>query len=332
MIRQLLHIVLGFTIGVFAFVFLTYGDLFLMSQKFSLICAGLSGIIISYLIPFVSFQIGKWFKWQENLGVTLLTSLIANSLIFFTILMTILWGAKKFYSNDIAALSEGVIIKMAIFSLMVMLIYSILYYAYQSFRYFHSVSLESLMLETKQIDLQLMALKAQLSPHFLFNSLNTISSLIQEGEDLSEKYIRNLAQVYQYTLPSFDRKVVRFEEEWTYVEANINLLRTRFGEYLTISLDEDEELMSIYMLPLTLQLLVENVMKHNLIDQDNPVKITLRKEGNWWMITNNKTLKPQNIASFKMGLDNIVERYALICDKKVKIVNETDFTVKIPLL
>ncbi|MEQ8240795.1 MAG: histidine kinase [Cyclobacteriaceae bacterium] len=332
MIRQLLHIVLGFTIGVFAFIFLTFGDLFLMSQKFSLICAGLSGIILSYLVPLVSFQIGKWFKWQENFGITLLSSLIANSLIVFAVLMVIIFGAKKIYPDDLEAVSQGVFIKMAIFSLLIMLIYSILYFAYQSFRYFHSVSLESLMLETQQIDLQLMALKAQLSPHFLFNSLNTISSLINEGDDLSEKYIRNLAQVYQYTLPSFDRKVVRFEEEWAYVEANINLLKTRFGEHLTISLENEKELMSINLLPLTLQLLVENVMKHNLIDEDNPVNIRIRKEGNWFIISNNKTLKPQNVASFKMGLDNIIDRYALINEKKVGIINGKEFTVKIPLL
>ncbi|MEQ8470285.1 MAG: histidine kinase [Marinoscillum sp.] len=332
MTRHLLHFVMGFIMGSMAFVYLTYSQPTWTERSELIVFAGILGVIISYIIAFTSNQIGQGIRWKENPGLSLLISLAANFVLISGLLGGFMYFSQSVYQDSIEELTQSDFTKVGILSFLAMLIYCIIYFAYRSFRYFQSASLDNIQLETRQIDLQLMALKAQLSPHFLFNSLNTISSLIYERQDLAEPYIRNLAQVYQYTLPSYDRKLVSFEEEWQYVKANNDLLKTRFGENLSIILEDEAKLYEVNLPPLTLQLLVENVMKHNQIDEENKVSITLKNEGKWWSVTNNKTRAPANVFSFKIGLENIIGRYELLTDRKVKVVDEDCFTVKLPVL
>lgn len=332
MTRHLLHVIFGSLAGTLTVVFLTYSDSH-FSESYSLyVYSGILGIFLSYILEYSSTQLSKWLHWKRSPGMALFGSLLLN---FLIVCFSLIGFAKLFELGDSgssAGLIADIYIKVAILSFLMMIVYSILYLAYRSFRYYQTASLDSIQLETRQIDLQLMALKAQLSPHFLFNSLNTISSLIYDKQDLAEQYIRNLAKIYQYTLPSYERKVVRFEEEWGYVKANNDLLKTRFGECLFIVLENEEALAPVNLPPLTLQLLVENVLKHNQIDGQNTVTITIRRDGRWWEITNNKTSTPKSVSSFKIGLENIVDRYALLTDSKVRIIDEQNFTVKLPVL
>ena len=131
------------------------------------------------------------------------------------------------------------------------------YYAYAT------VQIEAVKYERKQIDLQLRALKSQLSSHFLFNNLNTISSLAHNDAQQAETYIRGLANIYNYTLNSYHEKLVPFEDELQVVMAYLHMIQTRFGNSFHYTVDIPEHVKASRIPPLTLQMLIENAVKHN---------------------------------------------------------------------
>lgn len=312
----------------FTFLFYSEPDLW-NAYSHEIIGAGIVGILAAYLLSFVSNALARAIPMQQQTGLGLLASLLLNSILVYSLSAAYVY----LYGFSLAGtVAIDVYIKLAIVDFIVTLIYSVVSLLIRSHYQLQQSTLDSVKLETRQIDLQLTALKAQLTPHFLFNSLNTISSLLHKDVSASEQYIRNLASVYQYTLPSYDKRLVAFEEEWAFVKANLDLMLVRFGGSLSVQLEEETDIRSICMPPLTLQLLIENALKHNLIDTDHPLQITVSRQGNWWMVANNKTKAPQQVQSFKVGLDNIRERYQLLGRRAIQVMDDEQFTVKLPVL
>lgn len=313
---------------IFAFLFYNEPELWPpFGRTFPL--SGLVGFLLTYLLVTVSDFTARLTHWKRQPGFSVMVSVILNTIIVFgvaSVFLFLFYG--KYLGLDIAG---GVYAKLAIISFVVVLLYSVAYLVISSYQYLQVSTLETIQLEAKQVDLQLTSLKSQLTPHFLFNSLNTISSLLYKSPETTETYIRNLAKIYQYTLPAYDKKLVPFNEEWEYVQANLELLSVRFGDALVVELENETQLYEINMPPLTLQLLIENALKHNRISRENPLKVMISRKGQWWQVVNNITEKPQKVSSFKVGLRVIKERYELL-GLKVKVSRNESFTVKLPVL
>ncbi len=189
-------------------------------------------------------------------------------------------------------------------------------------------------LAKENIQSQLEVLKSQVDPHFLFNSLNTLAALIDEHNEPAQKYLEQLSDVYRYVLVSKDKTTVTLEEELAFVESYIYLNKARFRGNLQVENNISPEYYRCLVAPLSLQMLIENAIKHNIISKDKPLTIKLfPEEDNYITIQNNIQEKTVLEKSTKVGLQNIINRYGFLTTKKIQILNTNDlFTVKIPLI
>jgi len=183
---------------------------------------------------------------------------------------------------------------------------------------------------------QFEALKNQVSPHFLFNSLSILSSLVHVDANLSEKFIDQLSKAYRYILEQKDNETVSLKTELDFLNAYAFLLKIRFENKFDVRISiTDQEAEKFRIAPLTLQLLIENGVKHNRMSEKEPLVITILTGDDYLVVVN--PLRPRSegeiITSTGIGLANIKNRYEILTKKPLQIVQEDGlFTVKIPLL
>ena len=188
--------------------------------------------------------------------------------------------------------------------------------------------------EEASIKAQYVALQNQLNPHFLFNSLNTLISEIEYSPRNAVLFTQRLSDVYRYILQSQQQRLVTLKSELSFIDSYIFLHKVRLGDCIRIDNKVELHNYDLKLPSLALQLLVENVIKHNIINMDYPMKILIDYEQQSGMlaVTNEIRVKP-NVATTGMGLKNLSIRYRLICDKNILIDSNTNyFTVKVPLL
>ncbi|MDA9087376.1 2TM domain-containing protein [Polaribacter sp.] len=177
------------------------------------------------------------------------------------------------------------------------------------------------------------SLKNQLDPHFLFNSLNVLTSLIGENPAQAERFTTKLSKVYRYVLEQRNKDLVPIEEELKFAKTYMELLGMRFEEAVQFNIPDTISNNELKIVPLSLQLLLENAVKHNVVSTSKPLTINIYEEGSYLIITNNVNPKQAIGKSTKIGLQNIADRYGLITDKGVKIENNNKtFKVSLPLL
>lgn len=293
-----------------------------------------AGVAITFMASFSMQFLNRYLSWRKNAGarlfVGILAQLVASIMIMIVGLKLYRFLLGETYVN--AEVQTQLFIKAGILLLILILLYHIIYFALYSWNQYANAQIERLSVERKQIDLQLKALKAQLSPHFLFNSLNAISSLVETNPIMAEEFIRKLAKLYQYTLESYEKPWVSLQEELSFVQAYQYLLHTRFKDALSVRIDVPEEMLQKSVPPLTLQMLVENAVKHNQMSAEQPLQVDISMLDQWISVSNNITEAPINASSFQIGLSNIRERYRILADKEVEVVSGDSFTVKLPIL
>ena len=177
------------------------------------------------------------------------------------------------------------------------------------------------------------ALKNQLDPHFLFNSLNVLTSLIEENPDNAQKFTTSLSKVYRYVLEQKNKELVTVDEELQFAKTYMSLLKMRFEDSIVFDMPENASNPESKVVPLALQLLLENAVKHNMVTSNKPLHIRIYEESNSLVVENN--LQPKQIVkkSSGVGLSNIMQRYQLLTNKKVNITKEAKrFAVAIPML
>ncbi len=176
------------------------------------------------------------------------------------------------------------------------------------------------------------SLKDRLNPHFLFNNLSVLKSLIKYNPDAAEGFTQNFTNVYRYLLDSHNDKTVTLQKELKFLESYIALHQERIGEGLKISIQIDEALVQKKIPPMTLQLLVENAIKHNICNTLHPLKIQIFSKENILNVRNNLNLK-ESTYSTHTGLQSLIQQYQLLADIKVAVIKSDNyFTVRIPLL
>lgn len=177
------------------------------------------------------------------------------------------------------------------------------------------------------------SLKNQLDPHFLFNSLNVLTSLISENPNQAEKFTTKLSKVYRYVLEQKDKDLITLEEELKFAKSYMELLKMRFEDGINFHIPETVSNPELKIVPLSLQLLLENAVKHNVITSSNPLEINIYEKNGYLFIENNINKKQSIEKSTKVGLKNINQRYSLISKDKVVVTdNDNIFRVKLPLL
>ena len=177
-------------------------------------------------------------------------------------------------------------------------------------------------------------LKHQVSPHFLFNSLNTLDGLIcDEQNDRASSFTHKLAGVYRYMLKSEDEMIVSLKDELVFVRMYVDLLKERFPVGFIVETDVPEESMARYVLPCSIQLLIENATKHNAVSEDNPLIIKVEVQGENILVTNNIVPKMTTVPSTGLGQKYIRQMYLDLTGKQIRIErNEKIYRVTLPLI
>jgi sensor histidine kinase YesM len=201
------------------------------------------------------------------------------------------------------------------------------------------ISKEREELKKAHLQSQLDSLKTQVSPHFLFNSLNTALSLIRTSPDKAEKFLLELSSVYRYLLQTSENQMTSLQQELQFTHSYFHLLKTRFGDAIQLEIDVDDESLHYQLPSLTLQLLLENAVKHNVVSMSKPLTISLRTdkqskdEAVFLTVQNNLQRKTQAVPSHKMGLNNILSKFRLLNHEEVIVTDKDNhFTVILPLL
>lgn len=185
----------------------------------------------------------------------------------------------------------------------------------------------------KSANAQFESLKNQLDPHFLFNSLNVLSSLIDENPHQAQKFTASMSKIYRYVLEQKDKELVTVEDEMEFAKTYCDLLKTRFEDSVDFVFEVNKEDYRKYVVPLSLQLLLENCIKHNFATSSKPLVIRIFSEGDILCIENNLQVREQIKESSGIGLANIVQRYSLLTKRNVFIEKSEDyFKVKLPML
>ena len=197
-----------------------------------------------------------------------------------------------------------------------------------------TAAIESEQLKTERYAQQYQSLKDQLNPHFLFNSLNVLSNLVYDNPDTASKFIRQLSKIYRYVLDVQQEELVPLQNELEFAENYLSLQKIRFEDGLQYNIAIDKNKAG-FVPPLSLQLLLENAIKHNIASMANPLQIDIKLDGNTLVVKNNlqaKSSLPEE-ESAGIGLSNIRKRYELLSGENMTVNDENGyFIVRLPLL
>lgn len=196
----------------------------------------------------------------------------------------------------------------------------------------HEMRLEKEQLQNENLMVRYEALEHQLDPHFLFNSLNTLSGLIGNDDQSAQQYLMRLASTYRYIMQA--KRLVDLEKELAFVDSYCQMMQIRYGDNLRIVKQIDPRYLHWQILPISLQQLVENAIKHNVISDRHPLTITLETTGRGtFLVTNPIQNKKEPADGTGLGLVNLSKRYSLICHREIVIADTGNiFTVEVPLI
>ncbi|MEO0526145.1 MAG: histidine kinase [Bacteroidota bacterium] len=193
-------------------------------------------------------------------------------------------------------------------------------------------TIEKERLKRKSLQNELAALKNQVNPHFLFNSLNSLSLLVREDQKAAVKFINKLSFLYRYILQSKDQNLLTVKEELKFLESYIHLIQERYRDNFVVNIDINEKLLPKKIPALALQLLMENVVKHNEISNEKPLYVDLFEENGYLVLRNKLQKRTGYIESTHTGLSNLNTRFKLHMNKGIEIAkDDVHFTVKLPM-
>ncbi len=287
----------------------------------------LYSFVITFGNAFYNFYLNKFITWQDEpkkrLIIGSLGSIIITMLIIVILRIIVIEGRiNVFLKSDkyyyIFILTVNILIIM---------------HAIHFFKTMTEKKVTKHKVISKTQSAKFESLKNQLDPHFLFNSLNVLTSLIEENPKQAEKFTTKLSKIYRYVLTQKNEDLVLATEELKFAKTYTDLLQMRFEDAVVFDIPEDLDVENLKIIPLALQLLLENAVKHNVITSNKKLDIKIYQENNYLVVENNINKKSTIEKSTKVGLQNIVDRYSLVTTSAVIIEdNNKTFKVKLPLL
>lgn len=320
---------------------------FVFALVFSLVLVGEifhDGFPAMFVLTYIQVEIFLWlgyrfFNGRKKTSVGLKKQVIIKLLIFYALVLTIatLFFIAVFYIQYMnhSYGDDGFFSTLARLELKGFILATVTGFALGTLFFFYEQWSDALRREQRLMQEKLLfqyeTLKAQVNPHFLFNSLNTLSSLVRHDPDMSELYIQKFSRIYRYILDNQDKNLVSLVGELEFVHDYFMLQKIRDEEkielHTEILLVDDVE-----VAPVSLQLLVENALKHNSATRSQPLKIEISQEGKDTLVVRNR-LQPKSslINTTGTGLKNLNERCQLILQRSIEVVKtDTEFIVKLP--
>lgn len=299
--------------------------------------SALQSILITFLIwegnLNIDFWLNKYLPWQNNPMNRILVQLPVS----FLYSGTILYVTMRLYNQFVCRLpvteqSNFFAISVTIGLLVSIVLLSVEIGA-QFFKQWKNTLIEVEKYKSESAQAQLESLKNQVNPHFLFNNMSVLSSLVYKDQDKAVDFINQLSKVYRYLLDNKTSELVTLREEMIFIESYIYLVDIRYTPNLHFVVHIPEDKLNLYLPPMSVQLLIENAIKHNEISSDFPLTIEIYIENDNLLVLNKLRKRIDSEFSSNTGLKNIQSRYAFFTDKEVIIEQtESQFKVSIPIL
>ena len=329
----------------------------------------LSGVIIFVIMKLITILLGSTLVVDLNLGIQFLWYMLYATVLYGVNLIVYLFFDKK-YGKEIYKInrlilgfvSSVVVTLCAVFLLRVVgnvlvegnsfavflnnesprnyiipfvitVVVSLFFISFYSFRALQEKKIRQQKIIAGTANAKYESLKSQLDPHFLFNSLNVLVSLIEEDPDKAQKFTTSLSKVYRYVLEQKDKDLVSLEEELAFAKTYMLLLKMRFEDAIDCTIPEKVNNPEAKIVPLSLQILLENCVKHNIVSEQQPLHISIVESHNTLTVINNFQEKNSLRKSSGIGLKNITERYQILSTRTILInQSKSEFKVELPLL
>jgi two-component system, LytTR family, sensor kinase len=277
-------------------------------------------------------QLNKKYIWlkkpRKRFFIQLLTSTLFTSIVLFIFMFTL--HQIKFGDGCLFNRKMMETFTPALFFTFALLA---VYIGSQFFKAWKQSLIDVEKFKAESANAQLQSLKNQISPHFLFNYLSVLTSLVYKSQDKAVEFINELSKVYRYVLDNNNAELVTLQEEMDFLKHYIYLLKIRFDNSISFDIKIDENKKQEYVLPMCLQMLVENTIQHNVASQANPLMVSIYTYNNSLIVENQIQPRRNLNESSKTGLTNLISRYSFFTDDKIEIVNNYQiFKVILPLI
>jgi len=331
------RLVLAFVFGFFGY--LTTEVIFSLINRYYGFFASPQNYIYCILMAYVVIEgtyrinpvLDKIITWDKSPLARLSLEIVTGILIGLIVVVFFRLIIEFFIGTGFILLIDELIISLI--TIMFIILLNLIGFAYMLLNNWRISVVQLERTKKESAEFQFEMLKSQINPHFLFNSLNTLSSLIYEDKDKASSFIRKLSEVYRRVLDTRSKYLVSLQEELDFIDSYIYLLKIRFDQKLDLKIDINEDYRERLVAPMTLQLLIENAVKHNIVSEKKPLNINIFIEDGALAVANKLQKKITEEKGSAVGLKNIISRYALVTEMKVRFTeNEDEFKVLVPLI
>lgn len=333
LIRQLRDVLILFAISIFVTYFYQGNRLFESLQN--LFMGSLYGFIVGFTIwkgsQVVGYLLRKKFTWEQNPGRAFAVHLSTSFTYAAIAIILVNWIYHSVASDSSFSFRNRHIVVEMVVEMGITLFINTLYYSRQFFIFWRKSAINEEKYKQEALQMQYETLKSYVNPHFLFNSLSVLSSLVEKDVQKSQLFIRQLSDIYRYVLEQKGKELVSLGTELDFARSFINLHKIRHGENLNVELDVND--ISGYIVPLSMQILLENAFKHNVISEEEPLYVKVWRDHDY-IIVQNKIRKKKTIeAAGGTGLETIAKQYKFVSLKTLLICSDDGyFTVHVPIL
>jgi len=292
----------------------------------------IAGFLIAYPDLFVIQYMNKIAPWGKNIfkRITLQFTLTVCIATMIAIVMTVsLHWIKPYEFHNIRSIVFSNTLIYIVVNIVVMAVFE------GWIQYIEKAKTKQVAdnLQTELSQIKFEVLKSQINPHFMFNSLNVLSGLINKDIKKAQQFIDEFSMIYRYVLETIEQPVATLEKELEFMRSYLFLQKIRYGENLTYAVNINAGLLEMFLPPLSLQVVLENAIKHNIINQSKPLHIEVSSEALALVVKNNIQPKISKGSSTGLGLKNLVKRYALVSEFKPEFTVDTNYYLaKLPLL
>ncbi len=295
------------------------------------ILSTISGFLLAYPDLYFIKQLNKFAEWNEKpvLRILIQIFLITSLAVIISLIITVFanW-VSKYTENFTGVLINNALLYIAANVILVSILEGWIYYSESK-----KAKQQTRELQQELSQIKFEVLKSQINPHFIFNSLNVLSGLMNKDIEKAQQFIDEFSHIYRYVLETIEHSVSKLGKELDFMQSYLFLQQIRYGYSLNYSVKIDSKFLNYYLPPLTLQLILENAIKHNIINEAKPLKIELYTENDFLIVKNNLQPKISSGNSMGLGIKNLTKRYNLISDVQPLFFVETNYYIaKLPLI
>lgn len=321
-------------IGIIATLIVAYIVIYQPENAFYYTLSWLAAVTLLLWIGNASITkaLDRYFPWLRFGRKRFFTHLVTGIIFTLIIINGAYYGFKTIFTEDPPIIEQFIVAN--IMGIMLFIPSFSIYFSLQFLTQWQITELEMEKFQKESMRSQLASLKNHLDPHFLFNNLNILSSLIDKDSKLSQNFLVRFAQVYRTMLLTKVEDLVTLQEEMDFIHSYIYLIKTRFENNINFEIEIPDDCYFYMLPPLTLQLLIENAVKHNIITEERPLLIQIKANEQGIQIVNTLYEKPEDLKSKSgTGLKNLKERYKYFCDEPIRFEKTAKtYEVHVPLI